>query len=220
MRAVNMVQDMGTGEIAVKRHVSRATMRDCIVEQLDAQLGMVCALPCSTGVTFLEPQPFNWIVLPQWTHVMTNEGIVRDHIPLIHTIPQPSDVFHQFSCMIHQRIVNRNDPLWAVTGPGIVLQPRRAAFVQHLGVLLHRSRATVQARLIGRDYKFTVDPAHSLGLSYDQAGRVYGKVAASGRCPISRQDPQRILYTGWHGGTLLWHKRVRISSRGLPSILG
>src|SRR5437764_12655642 len=71
--ALNVVEHLGTREIAVKGEVARDGASDGVVDQLNTQLGVVREVPLLARDFSLEPSPFNGIVRSRWA------DIVRDH---------------------------------------------------------------------------------------------------------------------------------------------
>ena len=76
LRALNMVEYFGTGEIAVKRKVPWDSTPDGVVDQFDTQLRMIFELPRPTPRSFPEPSPLNRIVSSRGAYIVGNHIIV------------------------------------------------------------------------------------------------------------------------------------------------
>jgi hypothetical protein len=123
--ALNVGEHLGTGEVAVKRAVSRHPPLDGIVDQLDTQLGVVLELALLTRVFFPEPAPVNGIVRSRGTDVVGDQVIMGDDVTLVGMVPEPADVGDQFARMVNQGSVDGNHTARAVARLGSPLQPPR-----------------------------------------------------------------------------------------------
>src|SRR5215211_6369618 len=201
--ALNVIEYLGTREIAVKREVPWDATGDGIVDQLDTQLGVVLERPLLTRVFFLEPAPFNGIMRSRGTDIVGDQVIMGEDVPLVRMVPEPAHVFDQLAGMVHQRIVDSNHAARAVTRLGIMLQPRQASVVESLDVPRHLIQPTVQTGLVGGDHKLAVDPTDGLLFGNDEPGEVFGEMASFrfvGKHVT--KDVHRVLYNGWkvHNG--------------------
>lgn len=59
---MDMVQYLGVGKIAVKGEIAGNAPWRGIVDQVEAQRGVIFEVLCRTGVLFSEPAPLAWIM--------------------------------------------------------------------------------------------------------------------------------------------------------------
>src|SRR4029450_11343987 len=100
--ALQVVEHLRTGEIAIKREGPRDTPRQGIIDQLDTQLRMVFEFLGGTGIPFFKPTPLDRIVRSRWADVVRDHIVMRDHMALVSMIPEPAYVVDQLALMIHQ----------------------------------------------------------------------------------------------------------------------
>src|SRR5437868_13060475 len=92
--ALDVVEDLGAGKIAVKRKVSWNGARDSIVDQLHTQRGVVCKLSRQTDLTLLEPTPLDGIVGSRQANVVRAHIIMSNEVPLVSMIPEPTNIVY------------------------------------------------------------------------------------------------------------------------------
>jgi hypothetical protein len=75
---LNVVEDFGAREIAVKCAVPRDPTPHGIIDQLETQLRVVFELLHCTGVPLLEPAPLERIMRSRRTHVVGDDKAVEE----------------------------------------------------------------------------------------------------------------------------------------------
>src|SRR5262249_34176818 len=224
--ALNVVEDLGTGEITVKGEVAGETTYDSIVDQLDTQFGVVLERSLLTRVFFPEPSPFNGIVHSRGADIVGDQVIMGDDVALVGMVPEPPHVFDQLACMVDQGIVDGYHTSGAVPGLRITLQPRQASVVEGRGVPRHLSEPTVETGLIRGDHKLAVDTTDGLLFGNHQPREVFGKmVPFRGIGKQVAKDLQGVLHNSWevhngrHQGNLPTQSSGCLRDTGMPSTI-
>jgi hypothetical protein len=114
LRALDVVEALGTRKITVQREVPWYGAFQRIIDQLETQRRMVFAYPCCTDGASLKPALLNGVVCSRGTYVVRDQIIMRDHVPLANIVPELPYVFAQLALMCHQRIINSNASTHAV----------------------------------------------------------------------------------------------------------
>ena len=93
-----------------------------------------------------------------------------DQMALIGMIPEPAGIFDQLAVMGDQRVINRDHAVRGVMGSRVALQLLEASLVELLCIPIDLRDPAVQAGLVSRDRKFTVDPADGFAFGDKEAG--------------------------------------------------
>lgn len=105
--ALNGIEHLGAGEVAVEREVTWNTTGNGIVDPFSVQLGVILERLGLTCVSFFEPSPCNRIMRARGTDGVGGQVIMGDDVALVGMVPKPAHVFDQFAGMVHQGIVCR-----------------------------------------------------------------------------------------------------------------
>ena len=105
---------------------------------------------------------------------MGNEG------PLVGMSPEPAHVLKELATMIDERIGNGDDTSLAIARFGSALQPLQTAVIERLCVPGLGTQPAMQARLVGRDGKLTINATDILALSDHQSSHILGEMLPSG----------------------------------------
>src|SRR5215470_15011248 len=95
-------------------------------------------------------------------------------VALLGMVPEPPGVRDRFAVVVDERIVDRDDPVFAIPGGRALLQEVEAAVVQPLHVPVGVGEEAVEARGIGGLGEFPVDGGDVLALGYEEAGEILG----------------------------------------------
>src|SRR4051812_2001967 len=111
-------------------------------------------------------------------HVVREQVIVRDEVPLLGMIPEPAGILNQFAVMVNQGVIDRNRAILAIAGGRVSLQPFQAMRIDALDIPRSFGQPAVEAGLVGGSGKLTIDATDRLMPSDEQAGQVLGEVPA------------------------------------------
>jgi len=125
-----------------------------------------------------ETVEFQRIVFPGCAYIIGDNVVVGYLVALFGVVPEIADIFYAFAGMIHQDIVNSNNPLFAVAGIGTFLQPFEPFEVKFFLVPLTLCDPAIKTGLIGRDSKLSVDCRDVFVIRNHQTGQIFGKMSA------------------------------------------
>ena len=60
--------------------------------------------------------------------VVDDDVIVGDLVALLGMIPEIAHIFNVFAAVVDQDIIDRDDPLWAITDIRVLLQPSEPSY--------------------------------------------------------------------------------------------
>ena len=125
--AVNMVEDLGVGEVGVEGEVAResSARRPSQSAGTTEDVWSRTALQGLTEFFLAKAAELQRIVLAAGADVVDEQVVMGDLIPLFGVIPEPADIRDQHPVMVDQRIVDGDNALVAVPGDGILLQSSR-----------------------------------------------------------------------------------------------
>ena len=178
--AVDVVEDLGVGEVAVEGEVAGDLPLAHPVDQLAAQLGVVAErlLQGLADLLLAEEAELQRVVLAGGADVVDEEVVLGDLVPLLGVVPVPAGVGDQHPVPVDQGVVDGDDALVAVAGGGVLLEPLQAPLVEGLDVPLGLGEEAVEAGLVGGLGELVVDAEDGLPLGDEEAGEVLGEVAA------------------------------------------
>ncbi len=180
--AGDMVEDLRVGEVTVEGKIAWDRLIDHPIDQLFAQNGMILegCFVGHTGLLLAEAAELQRIVFARGTHVIGDQIVMGDQMPLIGMIPEPAGIFNQLAVMGDQRVINRDHAVRGVVGGRVALQPIEAPLVEQLFIPLDLGDPAVQAGLVSRDGKLPVDPTDGFAFRNKQAGQILSEVLAFG----------------------------------------
>ena len=141
--------------------------------------------------------------------VVGEEIVVGDLVSLLDVVPEPTGIGDQQAVAVDQSVVDRDHPLLAIAGAGLVLEEFQAALIQGLDVPGGLGQEAIETGLVGGLGEFSMDAQDGLALSDHQSGEVFGEMAPLGL--IGEQVPKLIegvvndrreVDDGWHDQVL------------------
>ena len=109
--ALDMVEALGTGEVAVKGEIPRNLSLHDPVHQLLEQLRVILE---RRGISPLLPlakaAKLQRIMFPRRTHVMGDHLVVGHQVALIGMVPEPTHVLDHLSARVDQGVVDGHHP--------------------------------------------------------------------------------------------------------------
>ena len=117
------------------------------------------------------------VVFAAGAHVVDEEVVLSDLVPLLGVVPEPTGIGDQEPVSVHEGVVDRDDPVIAVTGRGVLLEFVQASPVEVLDVPVGGGEEAVEARLIGGPGEFAVDTQNGLALGADPKSALSPPVA-------------------------------------------
>lgn len=184
--SLDVVHDWPVGEVTVEGEITRNVLSHNPIDQLLREVGVVLegmgviALLALAGAPEVER-----IVLSGGVHVVDEQVIVGDAVPLVSVVPEPADILDQLPVVVNQRVVEWNDTVLAVAGGRVVLQPFEALRIQTVGFPRRLGQEAVQARLVGRVGELTRNATDRFAFGDQQARQVLGEVNP---CWLVRKD--------------------------------
>ena len=132
--AVNVIEDLGAGEVRVHREVAGDLTLTNPVDQLTAQDGMVAErlLQGLAELLLAEEAELQGVMLAAGADVVGEEIVLGDLVPLLCVVPEPPRVGDQQAIAIDQGIIDRNDSLVAVPSGGVFLEFLQSSLVEGL----------------------------------------------------------------------------------------
>src|SRR5262249_32585047 len=160
--AGDVVEDLGIGEVTVEGEIAGNGLLDHPIDQVFAEQSMILeGFACGdAGLLLTETPELQRVVLEGGADVVSDQVIMGDQMTLVGMIPEPAGIFNQLPVMVDQCVIDRDDTVLGVVRSGVVLQEIETPLVEDLLIPLNFGDPAVQARLIGRDGKLAVDPAH------------------------------------------------------------
>ena len=180
--AVDVVEDFGVGKVAVEGKVTRNVLSYDPIDQFFAQDRMILERRLLRDAAFFlaEAAKLQGIVLARGTDVVGDQVIMGNQMALIGVIPEPASIFNQFSVMVDERVIDRDDTVLGIARSGVVLQEIEASLVEGRFIPIDLCDPAVQARLIGGDGKLTIDATHGFAFRDKQAGQILSEMLALG----------------------------------------
>jgi len=185
--AVDVIQVLGAGKIAIKREYSGNLPFAHPVDQVAKQDAVILEgfIGGFALLSFLEAAEVQWIMLATAAHVIGEQIIVSNLVTFFGMIPEPPDILNELPVVIDQHIVDSNHPLVVITCARIALQQLQAAFIQLVGIPIDFGQEAVQTRLVGSVHEFVGDAVDSFVAGDHQAGEIFGEVFAL-RCAAEK----------------------------------
>src|SRR5512135_407481 len=177
--AVNMIEDLGAGEVRVHRQVAGDLTLTNPVDQFTAQYSVVAKrlIQSLTYLLLAEEPELEGIVLAAGADIVGEEVVLSNLVSFFGVVPVPPGVGNQQAVAIDQGVINRNDALVAVPRRGIFLELLQSPLVESTDVPVGIGEEPVEAGLIGSVGEFAVDPKHRLALGHHQSGEVLSEVS-------------------------------------------
>jgi hypothetical protein len=178
---MHVVDDLGIGEVTIKRNITRDVLTDHPIDQFDAQVGMrvEVRLTLLALLTLAKTAEVQWIVLAAGMNVVGEQVIVGNQVAFVSMIPEPASVFNQLAIMVDQGVINRDDAILTIAGGRIALQPLQAMGIDALDIPRGLGQEAVEAGLVGGCGKLARDAADGLMLGDEQASQILGKMTSS-----------------------------------------
>jgi hypothetical protein len=146
---VDMIHDVGIGEVAVEGEITRDLACAHPIDQVDAQVGVVLER-CSfrlAGLLLAKATELQRVMLAGDLDVIGNQVIMGNQMALIGMIPEPASVLNQLAGMVNQAVINRNHAILTIAGLGVLLQQRQPPVIQVLYIPRRFGQEAVQAGL-------------------------------------------------------------------------
>merc|ERR1711964_338625 len=131
---------------------------------------------CLALITLLEKTQFQRIVLAVATHVVHEDVIVGNLVPIFSVVPEPADIVNQFPIVINQHIVNGDHTLVMIARGWILLKDFQTPFVEALNIPFNFGEKSIPTGLIGGTSKFTIHSVDGLFSRNDQTRQILGKM--------------------------------------------
>src|SRR5262249_50435545 len=214
---VDVVHDRRVGEIAVKGKVAWDRLGHDPVDQLLGQVGVVLeGLIIATLVALAEAAKVKRVVFPTGVNVVSEQVIVGNQMALVGVIPEIANIVDQFASVVNQGVINRNDPILAIAGGRVMLEPFEAVGVDTIHLPRSFGQPAIEAGLVGGGGKLARDATDRLVFGHQQTSEVLGEVAARGliRQQVTELDKQFLDHPG--NGDNGWHKALPLSTTDLP----
>jgi hypothetical protein len=109
--------------------------------------------------------------------VGAEEGVLGDLVPLFGVVAVPSGVGDQQAVPVDQGVVDRDDPLVALAGGGVLLEQFQPPPVEGLDLAHGLGEEAVEAGLVGGLGELVMDAQDGLPLGDEEPGEVRGEVA-------------------------------------------
>src|SRR5215211_7620221 len=113
---MDMREDFGVGEIAVKGKIARDRLLNHPIDQLNAQIGMGMErlLGRNTGLFLAKAAKLQRVVFATGMHIIGKQIIVGNQMALLGMIPKPAHIVDQLAVMVNQSVVDRNYAILAI----------------------------------------------------------------------------------------------------------
>ena len=149
--AVDVVEDLGVGEVAVEREVAGDLPLTDPIDQLAAQLRVVAErlLQGLAHLLLAEAAELQRVVLAAGADVVDEQVVVGDLVPLLGVVPEPADVLDELAVVVDQGVVDGDDALVAVAGAGSFWSRSSRRSLSALGVPGDLGEEAVEAGLVG-----------------------------------------------------------------------
>jgi len=214
-----VVEDFGVGEIVVKSEVARDFLIANLVDQLDAQVGMIDEGFFFFGAAFLsaETAKIQGIVLAAGTNVIGKKIILSDLVTLFGMVPHIRCIGDEFAVMVDQDIVNGDDAVVGIACGRILLQEFEATGVEFVGIPVRVREETVEAGLVRGLGELVVDAEDGLAFSDVKASEVLGEVVPRIVGEYAVEIPHGLLDDRREGNDT-WHGITPLQLRPLPIV--
>lgn len=136
-------------------------------------------LEWSFGIALLflaEAAEVERIVLAGGVNVVGEQIVVRDQVPLVGVVPEPTGILDQLAVVVDERVVDGNRAVVAIARLRVVLQPLEAVGIDVVGLPWCLGQPAVEAGLVRAIGEFARDATDRLVLSNQQASKVLGEV--------------------------------------------
>jgi hypothetical protein len=175
---MNVVEDLGIGEVAIHREVAGDLAIADPVDQLAGQDGMVAErlLQRLADLLLAEEAEFQGVVLAAGADGVDEEVVLGNLVPLLGMVPIPAGVGDELAVAVDQGVVQGDHALVAIPCRGVLLEQVQAAVVQSPNVPGGRGQEAIEAGLVGGLGEFVVDAQDGLPLGDHQPGEVFGEV--------------------------------------------
>src|SRR5262249_25785723 len=137
-------------------------------------------LPGLADLLLAKEAELQGVVLAAGTDVVDEDIVLGDLVPLLGMVPEPAGIGDQLTVPVDQGVVNRDNPLRAVAGAGVLLEEVQAASIQGLDVPGGVGQEPIEAGLVGGLGEFVMDPQDGLAVGDHQSGEVLREMAAPG----------------------------------------
>ena len=175
---MNMVEDLGIGEVAVEGEIAGNFPLADPIDQLATEFGVVEEFFAGHFALFplAETAEFQRVMLPAAANVVGEQIVVGDLVSPLGVVPEPAYVLDEFSVVVDQNIVDGDNPTVGVACAGVLLQQLQPTFVQFVGVPIHFGQELVETGLICGLGELPVDPQHRFSLGNHQPGEIFAEM--------------------------------------------
>src|SRR5512142_907383 len=125
-----------------------------------------------------EEAEFQGVVFAAGADVVDEQVVLGDLVPLFGVVPVPPGVGDQEAVPVDQGVVDRDHPLVAVAGGGVLLEQFQPPPVEGLAIPHGLGKEAVEAGLVGGLGELVMDAQDGLPLGDEEPGQVLGEVAA------------------------------------------
>jgi hypothetical protein len=177
--SVDVVDDLGIGEVAVEGDLTWDSLSYDPIDQFDTQIGVALEWRFLTLAIFAlaKATELERIVLAAGMDVGGEQIVMGNQVALVSMIPEPAGILDQFAVVVDQRVIDRNHSVLAIAGGRVGLQPFQAVCIDALNIPSCLSQEAVEAGLVSRDGEFAIDAADGLVLGEYEASQIFGKMA-------------------------------------------
>jgi len=150
---VEVIEVFDAGEVAVESKSAGDLFFHDPVDKPSDELVMIDKLNISLAASlfFNEPIELQGIMFTGGTDVVGDDIIVSDFVATFGMIPEVADVLNRFAIMVDQDIINGDDPLGAIAGVRLLLQPIESLLVERFFVPIHFGQPAIETGLVGHD---------------------------------------------------------------------
>jgi hypothetical protein len=175
---VNVIEDLGVGEVRVKGEVAGDLPFADPVDQLAAQLGVIAErfLQGLADLLLTEEAELQGIMLAAGADVIGEEIVLGDLVAFFSVVPEPAGIGDHQAVAIDQRVVDGDDALGAVASRGVFLEFVEPSLVEFVDVPGGLGEEPIEAGLVGGVGELLVDAEHGFSLGDHEAGKVFGEV--------------------------------------------
>src|SRR5437870_2019631 len=111
---------------------------------------------------------------------------------LVGVIPEIADIVDQLTSVVNQGVINRNDPILAIAGGRVMLEPFKAVGVDAIRLPRRFGQPAIETGLVGGGRKLARDATDRLVFGHQQTSEVLSEVTARGfiRQEVTKLDEQ------------------------------